>query len=82
MNMRKRLSNSTALRFVLLIGIVRLFADLTYEGARSITGPLGVLLLPALLCLGTLMVARLLYPRPQALETKAAAPLQTHGFPR
>jgi MFS family permease len=41
-----------------------------------------VLLLPALLCLGTLLVARLLYPCPQALETKAAAPLQTHGFPK
>ncbi len=215
MNMRKRLSNSTALRFVLLIGVVNLFADLTYEGARSITGPylgalganavvvglvagfgelvgyalrsvsgyladkthrywlvtvigyvinmlavpalalagnwpmaaaliiaertgrairrpavetmisytslqmgsgwvfglneamdqggatvgplvvalvlylkggyrtgFAVLLPPALLCLGTLMVARLLYPRPQALETKAAAPLQTHGFPK
>jgi len=28
-----------AFRFVLVIGIVNLFADLTYEGARSITGP-------------------------------------------
>jgi len=28
-----------ALRFVVLIGVVSLFADLTYEGARSITGP-------------------------------------------
>jgi predicted MFS family arabinose efflux permease len=27
-----------ALRFVLLIGVVSLFADLTYEGSRSITG--------------------------------------------
>jgi predicted MFS family arabinose efflux permease len=27
------------LRFVVLLGIVNLFADLTYEGARSITGP-------------------------------------------
>jgi hypothetical protein len=44
MNMRKRLPTSAALRFVLLIGVVNLFADLTYEGARSITGPyLGVL---------------------------------------
>jgi MFS family permease len=33
-----------ALRFIILIGIVSLFADMTYEGARSITGPyLGVL---------------------------------------
>lgn len=29
----------TALRFVLLIGVVSLFADATYEGARSISGP-------------------------------------------
>jgi MFS family permease len=28
-----------ALRFVILLGIVSLFADMTYEGARSITGP-------------------------------------------
>jgi MFS family permease len=33
-----------ALRFVLMIGVVSLFADCTYEGARSIAGPyLGVL---------------------------------------
>jgi len=29
----------TAFGFVLVIGIVNFFADLTYEGARSITGP-------------------------------------------
>lgn len=29
----------TALKFVVLLGIVSLFADMTYEGARSITGP-------------------------------------------
>jgi predicted MFS family arabinose efflux permease len=28
-----------ALRFVILIGVVSLFADMAYEGARSITGP-------------------------------------------
>lgn len=28
-----------AIRFVILLGIVSLFADMTYEGARSITGP-------------------------------------------
>ncbi len=33
-----------ALRFVVLLGVVSLFADMTYEGARSITGPfLGML---------------------------------------
>ena len=30
---------SKALRFVVLIGVVSFFADFTYEGARSITGP-------------------------------------------
>lgn len=30
---------SPALRFVLVIGIVNLFADMTYEGARAIGGP-------------------------------------------
>jgi hypothetical protein len=33
------ISKKTALRFVVLLGIVSLFADMTYEGARSITGP-------------------------------------------
>jgi MFS family permease len=28
-----------AFKFVLIVGIVNLFADMTYEGARSITGP-------------------------------------------
>jgi predicted MFS family arabinose efflux permease len=31
--------NRSAFRFVLIIGIVNLFADLTYEGARGIVGP-------------------------------------------
>src|ERR1041384_4481615 len=38
------LGRASAMRFIVLIGIVSLFADMTYEGARSITGPyLGVL---------------------------------------
>jgi MFS family permease len=32
-------AKTKALRFVLLIGIVSLFGDFTYEGARSVTGP-------------------------------------------
>jgi MFS family permease len=32
-------SQGSALKFVVLIGAVSLFADMTYEGARSITGP-------------------------------------------
>jgi MFS family permease len=34
---RKR---ATALRFIVFLGVVSLFADITYEGARSIIGPL------------------------------------------
>lgn len=33
------IGRASALRFIVLIGIVSLFADMTYEGARSITGP-------------------------------------------
>ena len=37
-------AKTAALKFVLLIGVVSLFADFTYEGSRSITGPfLGIL---------------------------------------
>ena len=32
-------TKSVFFRFVLIIGIVNLFADLTYEGGRSIVGP-------------------------------------------
>jgi hypothetical protein len=28
-----------AMKFIILLGIVSLLADMTYEGARSITGP-------------------------------------------
>jgi nitrate/nitrite transporter NarK len=33
------LKRRTALAFVILLGVVSLFANMTYEGARSITGP-------------------------------------------
>jgi MFS family permease len=33
------ISRKTAMRFIVLLGIVSLFGDMTYEGARSITGP-------------------------------------------
>ena len=33
------LSAKNAFRFVFILGIVNLFADMTYEGARSVTGP-------------------------------------------
>jgi MFS family permease len=39
-----------------------------------------ILLISALLCLGTLAVARLRFPHPQELEHKAAQALQTRGF--
>lgn len=35
---------NSALRFVVLLGVVSLLADITYEGARSITGPFLALL--------------------------------------
>ena len=34
----KDISKSSAIKFVILLGIVSLFADMTYEGARSIAG--------------------------------------------
>lgn len=36
--MKNDITKSRALKFVLLLGIVSLFADMTYEGARSING--------------------------------------------
>lgn len=35
----KNVNVKTALRFVVLLGVVSLFADMTYEAARSINGP-------------------------------------------
>lgn len=32
-------SQSSALRFIILLGLVSLFGDVVYEGARSVTGP-------------------------------------------
>jgi MFS family permease len=37
-------TKKTALKFVLLVGVMSFFADFTYEGARSITGPFMALL--------------------------------------
>jgi hypothetical protein len=38
------LPRQSAVRFIVLLGLVSLFADMTYEGARSVTGPyLGIL---------------------------------------
>ncbi len=36
---RRDVSRSTALKFIVFLGIVSLFADMTHEGARSVTGP-------------------------------------------
>ena len=35
----RSISKNSALKFVILLGVVSLLADFTYEGARSITGP-------------------------------------------
>ena len=37
--MKQSIIKSRALKFVLLIGVMSFFADFTYEGSRSITGP-------------------------------------------
>ena len=37
-------TRKTAFTFVVLLGLVSLFADMTYEGARSVTGPFLALL--------------------------------------
>ena len=44
-----------AFRFVLLMSIVSLFGDMTYEGARSVIGPFFVLLAIALVTGGLAM---------------------------
>lgn len=38
------LSTATAMKFVLLLGVLSFFSDMVYEGARSITGPFFALL--------------------------------------
>ena len=35
----KKLSSKSATQFIVLLGIVSLFGDITYEGARSVNGP-------------------------------------------
>jgi Major Facilitator Superfamily len=45
-------SRRAALKFVVLLGIVSLVADMTYEGARSITGPYLVMLRASGLAVG------------------------------
>lgn len=39
LNVSKKIPGKLALQFVILVGVVSLFADMTYEGARSINGP-------------------------------------------
>ena len=34
----KNLHQAAAWKFIILVGVVSLFSDMTYEGARSITG--------------------------------------------
>ena len=45
MTVRQRVAGaSPAMKFVVMVGIMSFFADFTYEGSRSITGPyLGLL---------------------------------------
>lgn len=39
MRAQQKANRSNAMKFVVLLGLVSLFADMTYEGARSVTGP-------------------------------------------
>ena len=39
MSAKRDITQGSAMKFVVLLGFVSLFADVTYEGARSITGP-------------------------------------------
>src|SRR5258708_21550260 len=42
--MKKKFDSSSAFRFVIIIGLVNLFADITYEGGAALNGPfLGML---------------------------------------
>jgi MFS family permease len=50
---RSDLGPGTALRFVVLLGFLSLFADMTYEGARSVTGPFMVMLGASAAIVGT-----------------------------
>src|SRR5512137_681567 len=36
---KRDIAQGSAMKFVVLLGFVSLFADVTYEGSRSITGP-------------------------------------------
>jgi hypothetical protein len=43
---------------------------------------LAIFLIPAILCLVTLAIARIEYPRPQELEQNEPKPLASKGFSR
>src|SRR5881396_1913362 len=58
-----------------------LMALILYLNGGFRTG-FGVLLIPALLCLGILVVARFLHPRPQELEELSTQPLATRYLTR
>lgn len=52
-----------------------------YEKSGYRTG-FGVLIISSLLCLGTLVIARIMYPRPHEFEERSNEFLQTKGFAR
>src|SRR2546428_142131 len=55
------LAGRTASGFVVMIGVISLFADMTYEGARSVTGPFLAVLGASAAVAGPLLVAAILY---------------------
>lgn len=58
-----------------------LIVALVLQGGAGYRTAFAILLIPALLALGTLTAARFLYPRPQDLEARPAR-IETAGFPR
>jgi hypothetical protein len=90
-------TRSAALRFVVMLGVVSLFSDMTYEGARVVSGPLLVawalalgsgyraafviLAFPAGAAILTLLAAQRAFPRPERLEVKRLE-FAPQGFPR
>jgi MFS family permease len=59
-----------------------LIAALIFYLHGSYRSAFAVLLIPALLCLATLTIARVSYPRPEELEKRTPSFLKTKGFPK
>src|SRR2546430_117401 len=72
--------SSSALRFVLTLGFVNLFADITYEGGGALNGPFLGTLGASAAAMATLVVARVGYPLPSTLERGGELTARAKGF--